>query len=382
MPRIPLITSTTALAAALALVAAPAFANGSGQYADIEPWEWYVNAGGGEWGVGETWYDDGTTSGDDAWDGTQFVLLGPDYVSTTSASAPLEPAIPSPGIAPFACVTSTLAASGADQVISCTETVTTTWGLSITSDVRVLAPGDLARVTFLVTNTTASPVALGYGYSWSYGESTGHVRSTEPTLVQDTSEADGFLDYPDVWSYNVGDDTLNAGVAWGLAGQPFLGTDSFHDGYDAAAVELLPSAGRTIAAGETVAIAFFHKVQAPEPFVDGAAPFGDEATEPTSDGASEPAEMPVPQPASSHVAETPASFMAEFASFDGRLTRGLPTDATVGNWQPAAAPELAETGGGIDENLLMGGIAAALLGTGASLLIARRASLARARRRA
>jgi len=64
--------------------------------------------------------------------------------------------------------------------------------------------------------------------------------------------------------------------------------------------------------------------------------------------------------------------MAEFGTFSGRLTRGLPAGVIVGNWQPAGAPELADTGAGIDENLLMGGLAAALLGAGAALLIARR----------
>ena len=74
--------------------------------------------------------------------------------------------------------------------------------------------------------------------------------------------------------------------------------------------------------------------------------------------------------------------MAEFASFSGRLTRGIPADVSVGNWQPVAAPdaELADTGAGIDEQLLMGGIAAALLGTGAALIAIRRVTVRPARR--
>ncbi|WP_439565741.1 hypothetical protein [Microcella sp.] len=374
MRRSSLILSTAALTGALALVAAPALANGSGQTVDMPPWEWYIAAGDGEWGVDEGNFDDGITSEYGAWNGSDMVFLGPDYLGISSASEALEPATPA-GYVPFECGTSTLSDSGADRVVACNETVTTPWGFSITSDVRVLAPGDLARITFLVTNTTSAPVTLGYEYSWSYGESAGHVRSSMPDVVQDTNDDDGFLANPDVWSYNISN--INAGVAWGILGQPLLGTSSNHSGSDEGSVQLLPSAGRTVAAGDTVALAFFHKMQEPEPQIEVSAPAVDETADPTAAesgeaDASEPAAMPVPQPASSHIAETPASVMAEFASFSGRLTRGLPADVTVGNWQPAAAPELADTGAGIDETLLMGGLAAALLGAGAALLIGRR----------
>jgi hypothetical protein len=374
MRRSSRILSTAALTGALALVAAPALANGSGQTVDMPPWGWYIAAGGGEWGVDEGSFDDTVTSQGDAWDGSDMVFLGPDYLGISSASEALEPATPADYV-PFACGTSTLSVSGADEVVACNETVTTPWGLSITSDVRVLAPGDLARITFFVTNTTSSAVALGYEYSWDYGESTGHVRSSVPDVVQDTNDDDGFLANPDIWSYNLSD--INAGVAWGILGQPLLGTSSNHSGYDAGSVQLLPSAGRTIAAGDTIAVAFFHKMQEPEPQIEVSAPAADETVDPAAssvEATDEPATMPVPQPASSHIAETPASFMAEFSSFDGRLTRGLPSDVTVGNWQPAAAPELADTGAGIDETLLMGGLAAALLGAGAALIIGRRVS--------
>jgi hypothetical protein len=381
MRRSSRILSTAALTGALALVAAPALANGSGQTVDMPPWGWYIAAGGGEWGVDEGSFDDTVTSQGDAWDGSDMVFLGPDYLGISSASEALEPAVPA-GYVPFACGTSTLSVSGDDRIVTCNETVTTPWGLSVTSDVRVLAPGDLARITFFVTNTTASPVALGYEYSWDYGESTGHVRSSVPDVEQDTNDNDGFLANPDVWSYNFSN--INAGVAWGILGQPLLGTSSNHSGYDVGSVQLLPSAGRTIAAGDTIALAFFHKMQEPEPQIEVSAPAVDETADPTAAesgeadaseaDASEPATMPVPQPASSHIAVTPASFMAEFASFEGRLTRGLPAEVQVGNWQPAAAPRLAATGAGVDEHLLMGGLAAALLGAGAALLVGRRAA--------
>lgn len=380
MRRSSRILSTAALTGALALVAAPALANGSGQTVDMPPWQWYIAAGGGEWGVGEGSYNDTDTSVTDAWDGSLLTLFGPTYLGVTSASAALDPAVPASDIVPVDCISSTLTTSGDDQVVSCNETVTAPWGLSVTSSVRVLAPGDLARVTYLITNTTGSPVVLGYEYYWNYGQSDGHVRSSEPDAVQDTDGDEGYLANPDVWSFNLS--SINAGVAWGIAGQPYLGTDSYHGGYTDAWVQLLPSAGRTIAAGDTIALAFFHKMQEPEPQIEVSAPAVDETADPTAAEsgeadateatASEPAAMPVPQPASSHIAETPASVMAEFASFDGRLTRGLPADVTVGNWQPAAAPELADTGAGIDETLLMGGLAAALLGAGAALLIGRR----------
>lgn len=371
MRRSPRILFTAALTGALALVAAPALANGSGQTVDTPPWQWYIAAGGGEWGVSETSYNDidTDTSLTNAWDGSLLNLFGPGYLDVTSAAATLQPAVPSDFVS-VDCVTSTLTTSGDDQVVTCNETVTAPWGLSVTSDVRVFAPGDLARVTYLITNTTAAPVALGYEYSWNYGQSSGHVRSSVPNAEQSTADNDGFLQSPDVWSYNRS--TINAGVAWGITGQPLLGTESSHNGYDQGAVRLLPSAGRTIAAGETIALAFFHKVQEPDVFMPGSVPIeGD----PAGDGAAaDPAEMPVPQPASSHTAATPASFMAEFASFSGRLTRGIPADVTVGNWQTAAAdaPQIAATGVSQTTSLLLGGIAATLLAAGAVTLIARR----------
>lgn len=382
MRRSARITIIAALASVTALVAAPAFANGAGQTVDMPPWNWYIAAGGGEWSVDETSYDDGITRGGDAWDGSGAVFYDPDEFDVASTSEGIEPAIPA-GYFPFECVSSTLTVSGDDEVVSCDQTLTTPWGLSITSDVRVLAPGDLARMTFFITNTTAAPIVLSYEYYWNYGESTGHVRSSEPTIVQDTAADEGLLGASDVWSYNIGDETLNAGVAWGIDGLPLFGTRVGHSGYDQAGVLLDPAAGATIAAGETVAIAFFHKVQEPELELQQPLPNSAPADAETSNEAADDlAPMPVPAPASSHEAETPASFMAEFASFNGRLTRGIPTEVTVGNWQPAAAPdaELADTGAGIDEQLLMGGIAAALLGTGAALIAIRRFTVRPARR--
>ncbi len=366
MPRSSRLLSVAALTGVLSLVATPAFANGSGQTVDMPPWNWYIAAGSGEWGVSEGSYSLGPFSVSDAWDGSQLVLFAPTYVDIASAGAPLEPATSSL-IVPVACVTSSLTTAGDDEVVSCNETTTTPWGLSVASDVRVLAPGDLARITYLITNTTAAPVVLGYRYGWDYGESVGHVRSSAPDVVQDTLADEGFLANPDVWSYNqyeVSPGYINAGVAWGIGGQPLTGSTSEHGGYDTASVTLLPSDGRTIAAGETVALAFFHKMETPQPLELTAAP--------TSGGEAEPASLPVPLPAASGILVSPASFMAEFSSFSGRLTRGLPAGVIVGNWQPAGAPQLAATGAGIDENLLMGGLAAALLGVGAALVIGRR----------
>ncbi len=369
MRRASRITTAVALTGALTLVAGPALANGSGQFVDSPPWEWYIAAGSGEWGISDTWYSDSQATGENAWDSSELLVFNANYIGDTSAG--LESA-GSALVSPVACATTTLTNAGTDFIVWCNEATTTSLGLEITSEVRVLAPGDLARMTYLVTNTTDEAMVFGYRYLWEYGDSTGHVRSTEPTIVQETAvDNEGFLESPDVWSYNIGNNTLNAGVSWGITGQPFAAVDSGHNGYTEAYVELLPSAGRTIAPGETIALAFFHKVQVPEPNVIFPS---EEVSASAADTASEPAAMPVPQPASSHLAETPASFMAEFGSFTGRLTRGLPVGVTVGNWQPAAESELADTGAGIDESLLMGGIAAALLGVGAALLIGRRRS--------
>lgn len=370
MRRSSRVLSFAALTGALSLVAAPALANGSGQFVDSPPWSWYIAAGNGEWGVSEASFNGDTLSVTDAWDRSQFIALAPGYVSISGAA--LEPAT-SPSSAIIGCSSTTLTAVGDDFVVSCDDTTTTSWGLDVTSDVRVLAPGDLARVTYYITNTTSEALAFGYQYLWEYGDTNGHVRSTEPTVVQDSRGANvGFLDNPDVWSYNIGNASVTAGVAWGIPGQPFAPADSAHNGYTEAHVELLPSAGNTIGAGETIALAFFHKVQQPDLLAFSS------AAEPAD--ATEPAAMPVPQPAASSLIETPAQFMAEFASFTGRLSRGLPLGVTVANWQPAADPELAATGAGIDENLLMGGLAAALLGTGAALLIVRRRVIVSAQR--
>ncbi|MFM2353978.1 MAG: hypothetical protein RLZZ608_1384 [Actinomycetota bacterium] len=362
------VLSVAALTGALSLVAAPALANGSGQYVDTPPWTWYIAAGSGEWGVSEGSYSDGVVSVANAWAGSELMLLGPTFIGFANASATIEP-VTSPSAVTVACVTSTLTPVGDDQVVSCNDTTTTDWGLSVTSEVRVLAPGDLARITYLITNTTSDPVVLGYYYAWNYGSSVGHVRSTEPDVVQDTGAGDGFLANPDVWSFNQGiyDPTsLNAGVAWGIGGQPFTGSTSEHSGFDRASVTLLPSDGRSIAAGETIALAFFHKMQVPAPVII-------DPPDPSSVSAA------ALSPANSFT-DTPAQFMAEFATFNGRLTRGIPTGLIVGNWQPAGAPELAATGAGIDENLLMGGLAAALLGTGAALLTVRRRVIVNAQR--
>ena len=363
MHRASRITAAVALTGALALVAGPALANGSGQFVDTPPWQWYVAAGSGEWGISDTWYDDGEAAGSDAWDASELVVLGPSYVEVTDTSEGLTPAV-SADFATVACSTSTLTVAGSDFVVSCNEASTTAWGLEITSEVRVLAPGDLARMTYLVTNTTDEALDFGYRYLWEYGDSSGHVRSTEPTIVQDTAVNGGVLDSPDVWSYNIGNGTLNAGVAWGIGGQPFTAADSGHNGYTEAYVELLPSAGRTIAPGETIALAFFHKVQVPEVVV----------ILPPEEVSAESADAPTSAlEAANTPTDTASQFMTEFATFTGRLTRGLPTGVTVGNWQPAAVPELADTGAGVDESLLMAGLAASLLGAGAALLIGRRA---------
>ncbi len=387
MRRTARVTIITALATATALAAAPAFANGSGQTVDMAPWQWYVAAGSGQWGIASTSYDDGLAQGSGAWNSTYMRFYNPLLDSPPT----LQSAV-SFGYEDFTCVSSTLTLSGDDQVVTCNETYTTTGGLAVTSEVTVLAPGDLARVTFYVTNPTESPVGLYYEYNWEYGQSTGHVRSSQPAVVQDTASDQGFLDLPDVWSYNIGGvgeaATLNAGVAWGSTGEPFIANTMLHNGSTRAFVELgLRSPDSFLRSGETVALAFFHKAQEPAVLVQEPDPFPTALSAPNVTDESAQASASTPTPASSHGAVTAASFMAEFASFSGRLTRGLPADVTVGNWQPVAVDddtdsdaELADTGAGIDEQLLMGGIAAALLGAGAALIAIRRVSVRPARR--
>lgn len=388
----PRILAATALTGALALVASPALAKDDRQQLDIAPWQWSI-ATGYDWGVSDTSYDDGDTEAWDAWDGSQFYVYGPTFEEEPSMTpASLDPA-GEVDAGQFTCDESAISTAGDDLVLTCSSTLETDWGLDVTSEIRVLAPGDLARVLYLITNTTSEPVAFGYRFDWNYGESDSHVRSSEPTVFQNTEADEGLLGDPDEWSYNVYGESdgfgLNAGVAWGIDGQPLFGTDSHHFGYDAGAVQLLPADGRTIAAGETVGIVFFHKVQTPEAFLPDSEPVTDgqpasdteaaDVTETTGDteplADTEPVtEAPAAAPATAAETVTPAEFMAEFSSFDGRLTRGLPADVTIGNWE-TAAPELAETGADSGSTVLLGAAGMLLLALGGALVVARRSAV-------
>ena len=358
-----------ALTSALALAAGPALANGGGSFVDMPPWQWNIATGGGEWGVSETTYTglDGPVYLD-AWAQSSMAFTRPSPPQPSTDASSLQAAGAAPTF-PFACTSVTVTTSGSDSIVSCDDTVTMPWGLSITSEVRILAPGDLARVTFFVTNTADNATPLGYVYQWAYGTSAEHVQSSAPTVAHNTLAGGGLLGASDVWSYNVGARTLNSGVAWGIQGSRFVANFPFHRGFTNASVVLSLDAAPTLGAGETIALAFFHIVETPPVFIDN----------PDSSQESQaPAEAPVgsaeaPQPAAIGEPTRSPAIMAEFATFDGRLTRGLPSDVQVGNWQPAAIPELANTGADsdVDGYLLVGGFAAVLLGAGGALVLRR-----------
>ena len=320
---------------------APALANGSGGFVDAGDFNWYVGAGNGEWGVQLGYYDGPEYGAGNNLQNSQFVLLDP------AGDADVV----------FACTGVTIT-EGSDFVIACNDTVTTPWGLSATSSARILAPGDLLRLDFVVTNTSDEPVRLDYSYNSDWGAITELVRSSEPSTV-DTDP--GELEPADIWAYVVGDEgTTPSGLAWGIDGAaatavPFFGGDEIFI--------IADGTGATIAPDETVVVSFFHKLAVPDPIV--ILPPDESSTEAPADGDAEPALSSAAAPAS--------EVMAEFANFDGRLTRGLPTDATVINWQPVAEvtddePELADTG--VDAHAALFA-AATLLGLGALLLLSR-----------
>ena len=283
-----------------------------------------------------------------------MIFTRPSFFAPSTDASSFEAAGAAPTV-PFACTGVTVTTSGSDSIVSCNDTVTTPWGLSITSEVRSLAPGDLARVTFFVTYTADNATSLGHFYEGAYGISTAHVQSSAPTVAHNTLLGGGSLGASDVWSCNVGaPGTLNAGVAWVIEGSRFVANLPFHGGFTDASVLMSLDAAPMLEAGETIALAFFYIVEALQPAATG-----------------EPTKSP--------------AIMAEFATFDGRLTRGLPADMQVGDWQPAAVPELTDpelTDAGPDSEaqLMMAGLAAALLGTGAALGLVRRRPALSARR--
>lgn len=324
---------------------APALANGSGGFVDAGDFNWYVGAGNGEWGVQLGYYDGPDYGASNNLQNSQFVLLDP------AGDADVV----------FACTGVTIT-EGTDFVVACNDTVTTPWGLSVTSAARILAPGDLLRLDFVVTNTSEATVRLDYSYNSDWGAITEFVRSSEPSTV-DTDP--GELEPADIWAYVVGDEgTTPSGLAWGIDGAAATAVPSF--GGDEITITA-EGTGATVAPDETVVVSFFHKLAVPDPIV--ILPPDDVSTE-VSSAASEPA------PAVTSAAAPASHVMAEFALFEGRLTRGLPADVTVVNWQAAAdddtdepGAELADTG--VDAHAAFVA-AVALLGLGSLLLLGRR----------
>lgn len=335
-----------AAAAALTLVAAsPAAANGSGVFVDAGDFTWYVAAGGGEWGVQVGAYQGDDSSAFTNLQNSQFVFLDP----ASDASVP------------FSC-TSVTVTEGDDIVVACSDVVTTPWGFSATSSARILAPGDLLRLDVVVTNTSPSSVRLDYVYNSDWGSIETLVRSSTPTVVDAPPSG---LGADDLWAYITGvEGTTPSGLAWGRAGaastqQPDFGGDEISIVAD--------GTGATVAPGETVVVSFFHKLVQPDEFVPGDAPVSS-----TADAQPQPAASPSDFPV--------IDIMAEFAAFEGRLTRGLPADATVVNWQPVAAPdagpELADTGVDATAAGVVGVLALLVVSMGVALSMRRRAHAA------
>lgn len=346
------LAGVAAVAVTLALTTvSPASANGSGAFVDAGDYVWYVGAGAGEWGIQLGYY-----AGDDFGalsnlQNSQFVLLDP----ASDASIP------------FACSGVTVT-EGTDDVVACTDVVTTPWGFSATSAARILAPGDLLRLDFVVTNVTTAPVRLDYSYNSDWGSIDSLVGSSAPTTVDAPPSG---LSSDDVWAYITGaEGTTPSGLAWGRAGaassqQPDFGGDEISIVAD--------GSGALVAPGETVVVSFFSKLVRPDVLVRG------DVLVPGVTEAS-PAADALPQPAASPTSAPVTDIMAEFAVFDGRLTRGLPANATVVNWQPVESgvtsddgPELADTGVDAIAASAIGLLALVLVTVGAGFVTRRRA---------
>lgn len=231
------------------------------------------------------------------------------------------------GYTEFTCVNpSQVTDDHLDVIVGC-DPMTDRLGLTIDGEIRFYSEGDLARQLVTVTNETSAAIDYSWVFYANFDETVYRATSTTPNL------GEVYYVNGDLWSYNEhGDGGLNAGIAWGVPGV----TSPHQSVADRAAHDLYvwndaddDDTQLTLAAGASLTLAFFFKLD----------PTGSIDLAPTR------AEL---APATAN--NDPAVVMAEFARFDGRLTRGLDVGAVVGNWGTVdsvaeeSAPELAATG--------------------------------------
>lgn len=339
------------LAGCMLLVLATAAPASAAPYADeddvvIGDYTWQITTDG-SLQVNETTYNDGVAPElGDAWDNGYFAI----WDDTPGVSLWWE----------AECANADLSApdGNGDVVLTC-DSQTSLVGLTVDAQIRLYGEGDLARHLYTISNETDE--SIDYSWEWYVDNGENELRATTgtPTL--------GEQDYvnSDVWAYNYYTGSLSGVSVWGLPGVTMMHEEVSSDSSDELYVWNDLDAGGTqlsMAPGESVTLAFFQKVDALGTIamsVPSSAPASAEA-------ALEPAN-----------ADVIAAAVAEFASFDGRLVRGLPDGVQVANWEVVDAqeePELAETGG--DQSVVLISLTAGLvlLLAGAGVLVMRRRS--------
>lgn len=321
-----------------------------------EPYTW--NFSSAPFGVVSASYSASGTTYTDAFDSSAFSVWSENELGE-STDAPTAVSCPNAQLT---------AADAGDFLVSC-DSVTSTIGLTLEGEARIYAPGDMVRTLVVVSNPTPSPI----GFSWSfdvdfYGGTAQRATSTNPQLGEVGAAA------VDTWVYNAQDASLNSILAWGTtdAGLPVERVREF----DSSRVLVVSDTDvdgtqNTLEPGESIAFAFFQKLD----------PAGTAASRSELVPAVVGSDLEPTGGASSTDAIQAAT--AEFAEFSQRLSRGIPDELAVANWQPSSSdeveadPELAYTG--TNNAVVIGAsiLAAVLLLGGVVLLVLRRRSRGR-----
>lgn len=358
--------SAAAVALSLALVAviaAPAAAapfDPDTESIRIEPYTWRFASS--PFGIAQAAYAAGGDVYGNAFDSSAFTIWS-ENAANESIAAPTT----------FHCEgadVDTTDPSG-DAVLRC-GAVSTALGLSVDGEARLYAAGDLVRTLFIVSNPTASPVSFSYSYSVDfYGGQVLRATPTTPALRPDVT-----VGATDAWVYNAEPTSLNTVVAWGApdAAAPIEWAREWDTStvlvvndrdIDGKQIEVLP--------GAALAFAFFHKAD-PTGTAASRSEFG-----PASTAVDEPSAL---EQALVSSTDAIAASTAEFSTWSGRLSAGVPDGMTVANWQPLPVDddlELAETGSDSAVVSVALGVAAVLFALGVLLIVWRRVRRTRSR---
>lgn len=226
-------------------------------------------------------------------------------------------------------------------------------GVSTLAQWTFFTEGDLARQIIIVRNSSDSAKPLVWTMNFQFDAAVSgnfpQATSTQPTLAARNLRP---LVLTDTWTYNDSRAAiLNAAMAWGHPTASVPHTSAL-SGPTLDQIASDPSSTTMIQPNQIALVAFYYKID-----LAGST-------------------LPTDQINVSAITN-------EFATFDGRLVRGLPEGAIVQNWgtvpasdspqTPVAppAPELAETGPS-DSELSLGLLALGGLLVGGALLVTRR----------